>query len=184
MKEEPKIRPTIKKDTDGFTPLQRNFVTQYVLCNENRTEAARRAGYTGSPSSLSHQAEDNLNKPHVIKAIEELKLRLRDEANDRPTIADAIEQQEFFTSVIRGEVKEVRVTRNGLVEVPPSISGRNAATEKLARMQGNFIEKSQVDVDNRMVIEQEVLEGLHYEAEKMLQHFKENAKKERKHLLE
>ena len=52
-----------------LTPKQQAFALEY--CTDfNGTAAARRAGYTGSPSSLANIASQNLKKPHIRAAID------------------------------------------------------------------------------------------------------------------
>jgi phage terminase small subunit len=52
-----------------LTPKQQAFALEY--CTDfNGTAAARRAGYTGSPTTLANIASQNLKKPHIRAAID------------------------------------------------------------------------------------------------------------------
>jgi len=53
-----------------FTDLQWAFIDQYFLCNLNGTEAADRAGYSGSRETLASIASENLRKPKIRAEID------------------------------------------------------------------------------------------------------------------
>lgn len=56
--------------TYNLTPKQRRFVDAYLGPAQGKAlEAARLAGYSGTPNSLSVQAHDNLNNPKIQAAI-------------------------------------------------------------------------------------------------------------------
>lgn len=54
-----------------LTDLQQAFVYEYAQCLKG-IEAARRAGYQGTYDSLRSMASQNLAKPHIRAAIDEL----------------------------------------------------------------------------------------------------------------
>ena len=67
--------------------------------------------------------------------------------NERHTdaIATQKEVQEFFTSVLRGEVKEEVVSNNGkILEVPASTKDRLKAAECMGRAYGMFTERKEI----------------------------------------
>ncbi len=58
---------TFLLDDDGLTPKERRFVTQYVSCNLNASEAARRCGY--HTAAAHSYGWDLLQKAHIQRAI-------------------------------------------------------------------------------------------------------------------
>lgn len=56
----------------ALTPKQRAFVKHYVACNFNATEAAARAGYSGSRATLAVTGHDLLRNPKIRAAVEAL----------------------------------------------------------------------------------------------------------------
>lgn len=113
-----------------MTPLMRRFAEVYA---GNGAEAARQAGYKGGNAVLATIARDVLRHPLVIEAI-----KTRECADIRPYIANRLERQAFWTSVMRGEVPGV------------GIEDRLAASEKLAKSEGDFILKVQAAVQHTM----------------------------------
>lgn len=53
----------------GTTPKQTAYVRHYLLCDENQTEAARRAGYGGSDGSLRSLASQTHNSESVQRLL-------------------------------------------------------------------------------------------------------------------
>ena len=84
----------------ALTPKQKAFADYYVELG-NATEAARRAGYKGNAKTLTVVASENLAKPCISQYIAEL---VKPKENGR--IADAREVLEFFSDVMRGNVKD------------------------------------------------------------------------------
>lgn len=101
-----------------LTPKQKAFADYYIQLG-NATEAARRAGY--SPQTADRIANQNLRKLEISQYIAE---RTKPDENKR--IADADEVMRFFTSVMRGEVKD----QFGL---DPSLKDRTDAAKELAK---------------------------------------------------
>ena len=83
-----------------MTPKQRAFADYYIECG-NATEAARRAGYKGNNITLGAVGAENLKKPQIAAYIAEIV-----KPNEKKRIADAEEVIEFYTAVMRGEVKD------------------------------------------------------------------------------
>lgn len=81
-----------------LTPKQKAFADYYIECG-NATEAARKAGY--SQKTASSIGEENLRKPEISAYIEE-----RMAQQDANRVASANEIVRFYTSVMRGEVKD------------------------------------------------------------------------------
>ena len=82
----------------ALTPKQRAFADYYIECG-NATEAAKRAGY--SENNVGENAAKTLKNPNVSAYIAE---RMEEQARKR--VADANEVIEFYTAVMRGEVKD------------------------------------------------------------------------------
>ena len=77
---------------------QKAFADYYIQ-KGNATEAARMAGY--SEKTACAIASENLRKPEIAVYIKE---RLDEQSKKR--VADANEVVEFYTAVMRGEVKD------------------------------------------------------------------------------
>ena len=82
----------------SLTPKQQAFADYYIECG-NATEAAKRAGY--SENNVGENAAKTLKNPNVSAYIAE---RMEEQARKR--VADANEVIEFYTAVMRGEVKD------------------------------------------------------------------------------
>ena len=82
----------------NLTPKQKAFADYYIECG-NSTEAARKAGYS-EKTSRSIGAE-NLTKPDISAYIAE-----RMQAQNEARVASADEVLQFFSSVMRGEIKD------------------------------------------------------------------------------
>ena len=82
----------------ALTPKQQAFA-DYYLETGNATEAAKRAGY--SEDTARQIGAENLSKPSISEYIAE-----RMEQQNRKRVADANEVIEFYTAVMRGEVKD------------------------------------------------------------------------------
>lgn len=82
----------------ALTPKQRAFADYYIECG-NAAEAARRAKY--SPKTADAIGRENLRKPAISAYIAE-----RMSQQDKSRVADANEVIEFYTAVMRGEVKD------------------------------------------------------------------------------
>lgn len=81
-----------------LTQKQKAFADEFLKCG-NATEAAKRAGY--SEQSARQMGTENLSKPSISSYIQERQKQIDDER-----IADIAEIQRFYSSVLRGEVKD------------------------------------------------------------------------------
>lgn len=81
-----------------LTPKQKAFADYYIETG-NATEAARKAGYR--ESSARQIGTENLSKPYISAYIAERMAEI-----DSARVADADEVIRFYTSVMRGEVKD------------------------------------------------------------------------------
>ena len=102
----------------ALTPKQKAFADYYIECG-NATEAAKRAGY--SENNVGENAAKTLKNPNVSAYIAE-----RMEEQTKKRVADANEVIEFYTAVMRGEVKD----QFGL---DSSLSDRLKAADSLAK---------------------------------------------------
>lgn len=82
----------------ALTPKQQAFADYYIELG-NATEAARKAGY--SEKTAYAIGCENLTKPEISKYISD---RIAEQTRAR--VADANEVIEFYTAVMRGEVKD------------------------------------------------------------------------------
>lgn len=91
-----------------LTPKQKAFADHYLKCG-NATEAAKKAGY--SEKAARQIATENLSKPSVSAYIAD-----RMNKQDAALVASADEVLQFYTSVMRGEVKDAFGLDPGLAE--------------------------------------------------------------------
>lgn len=81
-----------------LTPKQKAFAEYYLECG-NATEAARRAGYKAR--SAQQIGAENMSKPVIADYISTRMAEI-----DAARVASADEVLKFYTSVMRGEVKD------------------------------------------------------------------------------
>lgn len=91
-----------------LTLKQKAFADYYLECG-NASEAARKAGY--SEKNANNIASENLAKPDISAYI---KQRMAEQ--DAMRVASADEVLQFYTSVMRGEVKDAFGLDPGLAE--------------------------------------------------------------------
>lgn len=118
-----------------LTAKQSTFIDAYLgEAKMNAAQAARIAGYKHPET----QGAENLRKlrPWIDKVMNE---------RHSNAIATQKEIQQFFTAVVRGEVKEEVVSNNGKVlEVPASTKDRLKAAECMGRAYGMFTERKEI----------------------------------------
>jgi phage terminase small subunit len=101
-----------------LTEKQLAFCKFYIECG-NATEAAKKAGY--SKKTAYSVGSENLKKPEVSAYIEN---RLAEQRAKR--IASADEVMEFFSAVMRGEVKDA-------FDLDPALDTRIAAGKEIMK---------------------------------------------------
>lgn len=101
-----------------LTPKQKAFA-DYYLETGNATEAAKRAGY--SEKTAYAMGAENLRKPQISQYIADRQKQVEDKR-----IADISEVLQFFTSVMRGEIKDQ-------FDFDPSLSDRLSAGKELMK---------------------------------------------------
>ena len=107
-----------------LTPKQKAFCDYYIQTG-NASDAARKAGY--SEKTAPFIGAENLKKPKISAYIAE---RLAEA--DKKRIADADEVMQFYTSVLRGEVKDqfgLDVAISDKIKAGVELMKRFAATE-------------------------------------------------------
>ena len=113
---------------EKLTPKQKAFCDEYLICG-NATEAAKRAGY--SEKTARTIAAQNLSKRYISEYIAK-----RQEQIEDSRIADIQEVLEYYTSVMRGEVKDQ-------FDLDVSVADRTAAGRELMKR----LEKAEYSVD-------------------------------------
>lgn len=103
---------------EKLTPKQKRFCEEY-LKSGNATEAAKKAGY--KETSCRVIAAENLSKPAISAYI---KSRLDEQ--EAALVADANEVLQFYSAVMRGEVKDQ-------FGMDASLSDRLKAADSLAK---------------------------------------------------
>ena len=103
---------------EKLTPKQRRFCEEY-LKSGNATEAAKKAGY--KETSCRVIAAENLSKPAISAYI---KRRLDEQ--EAALVADANEVLQFYSAVMRGEVRDQ-------FGMDASLSDRLKAADSLAK---------------------------------------------------
>ena len=99
-----------------LTPKQKAFADYYIETG-NATESAKRAGY----KHPNVQGAQNLEKLSITRYIAE-----RTKPTEEKRIATGDEVMEFFTAVMRGEIKDA-------FDLPPSLADRKHAAKELAK---------------------------------------------------
>lgn len=103
---------------EKLTPKQRRFCEEY-LKSGNATEAAKKAGY--KETSCRVIAAENLSKPAISAYI-----KRRIDEQEAALVADANEVLQFYSAVMRGEVKDQ-------FGIDASLSDRLKAADSLAK---------------------------------------------------
>lgn len=117
------LRDRIVTEDTPLLPTEQKFITEYMKSGNART-AAELAGYE-NPNRFA----ELLKQPNIIKEIDRLMEELKKES-----LATADEVMSYFTSVMRGEIKD----QFGL-DAP--LAERTKAAMELA--------KRTIDIDNR-----------------------------------
>lgn len=132
---------------------QKRFVDYYIQTG-NATKAAKQAGY--SPNTAYAIGAENLRKPQIQVAIQSRLAQLESER-----IAKDKEILEYITAVMRGETEEEVVvnvgtgkgfTRAEKVKAQVSAKERLKAAEMLAKVNGMFISRQEVDLQGVMPV--------------------------------
>ena len=129
-----------------LNPKQEKFCLEYASCG-NATQAYLKV-YGGNELSAAAQSSRLIRKDNIRARLKEL----ADEIASAK-IADVRELQERLTKIIRGEVTEEIILPSGeRVQRQATIRDILKAIEILAKIQGLFVMKQEVDIKNAPVI--------------------------------
>jgi phage terminase small subunit len=107
-----------------LTERERRFVEAFMgFAHGNGTEAARMAGYKGTPAVLGVQSTRLLRKASVQAAIHE-------RGSNDPAVSDREDRQRFFTRTMHDD---------GV-----SMKDRLKAAELLCKTQGDFVKRIEI----------------------------------------
>ena len=124
---------------------QKRFCDEFLANGGNATQAYKKV-YPGTKNDNVAAVNANrlLRNAKVQKYLDEHSTSL-EEHNSK--IATAEELQEFVTSVIRGDLREIVVSASGKkVEAPAGVKDRLKAVDMMARMKGMYRDKVDVSI--------------------------------------
>lgn len=125
-----------------LTERQTRFVEAYAASG-NATHSARVAGYAGADHALAVEGSKLLTNPKVSTAIAELSRK-----RTRALVATREERLETLSAIERGELHApIAVAAGKIIFGPPSHADRTRASLAIARMNGELIQKHDVQVD-------------------------------------
>ena len=125
-----------------LTPKQKAFADEYLICG-NATEAYKKAGYKNYKSA-GVEASKTLKNPKISAYIAE-----RQKQIDDSRIADVKEVMEFYSAVMRGEVKDQ-------FDMDASLTDRLSAGRELMKRYGKADNTKNESLDRL----DEILKGL------------------------
>ena len=130
-----------------MTPRQEAFCLAYVKSG-NATQAYKDAGYNvKNDNSAAAAAQQILKNIKVQARIKELSAKIA-----KPQIMDAAEIQAFLSAVARGEQQDTYVLQSGVtLEKPVTMAVRIKAADQLAKMQGAYLERREVNMSGGVV---------------------------------
>jgi len=112
-----------------LTTKQKRFIDFY---DGNGVEACRKAGYKGGVNTLNQVARKNLHIHTIIDAIKE-----REDERNSKEIATREQRQELWTDIMYDEEKRM--------------SDRLRASELLAKANGDFSEKTVINIPGLII---------------------------------
>ena len=124
---------------------QKRFCDEFLANGGNATQAYKKVyPVTKNDNVAAVNANRLLRNAKVQKYLDEHSTSL-EEHNSK--IATAEELQEFVTSVIRGDLREIVVSASGKkVEAPAGVKDRLKAVDMMARMKGMYRDKVDVSI--------------------------------------
>ena len=130
-----------------LNPKQEKFCLEYSASG-NATDAYRKAYGVMEETTAATNGSKLLRNAKIQARLKEL----ADEIASKK-IANAVEMQEKLTSIIRREISDEIFLPNGeKIERQVSIRDILKAIDILARIQGLFVDKREVDIKNAPVI--------------------------------
>ena len=125
-----------------INPRQEQFCIEYQRTG-NATQSYKKI-YGVDDSVAQAAASRLLASADVQKYLRELSEQTKTES-----VADRQELQETATAILRGQIKSVALDRNGdLIELPTALKDRLKALELLAKLQGLFVSKQELEITN------------------------------------
>lgn len=126
-----------------LNPRQEQFCIEYQRTG-NATQSYRKSYGVADDTTAQAAASRLLADERVQKYLRELSAQTESES-----IADRQELQETATAILRGQIKSVTLDRNGdLIELPTALKDRLKALELLAKLQGLFVSKQELEITN------------------------------------
>lgn len=124
-----------------LTDRQKTFVEKLIKCG-SKTQAYKEAGYSCKKTNTAcREANKLLNNPRVAAYYQ----KLLDEKHSN-NIADAEEVLRFYTSVMRGEIKDA-------FNLDPTLADRLKAADALAKRYQLFTQKLEVEGAQKTVVQ-------------------------------
>lgn len=123
-----------KSDFQSLTAKQRSFVLEYIK-SHNGVSAARVAGYKGNNQTLRAVAHENLTKPHIRRAIEQLEAPALEKAGI--TVERVIEQ---LAAIAFAPWREREAPREQLVPLSAKIKALSCLGDYLGLWKGAGIQ--------------------------------------------
>ena len=120
----------------NLTEKQKRFADYYIETG-NATESAKRAGY--AEKTAYSQGQRMLKNVEVSAYIAE-----RVKPTEEKRIATGDEVMEFFTAVMRGEIKDA-------FDLPPSLADRKDAAKELAKRTVDISSKKEEYEDDNFI---------------------------------
>lgn len=115
---------------EKLTPKQKRFCEEY-LKSANASDAAKKAGY--SMKTAPFIGAENLKKPQISAYI-----KRRIEEQEAARVADANEVLQFYSAVMRGEIKDqfgIDASLSDRLKAADSLAKRLAAAELKSNME-------------------------------------------------
>jgi len=131
------------KSPPVLSKMQRLFVDAFVGCP---IEACRIAGYSGNDAALRRRGEELLQNPLVIEAMRE---RQKYMIKSQAAVADRDEIFSFWTDIMKNKDAHAFEEKDSYGVPKPkeniAIQHRLKASEMLAKGQGLFVDKLEID---------------------------------------
>ena len=115
--------------------LRQQAFCEHYVASQNGVQAARLAGYTGSPDVLAQMSCQNLRLPQIQKYLGELRQKI-----STPRILDAQRWLELLSEIVTGEAQGKALSFGALVDDRPSFGDKIRAAELMAKMLGELTE--------------------------------------------
>jgi phage terminase small subunit len=141
-----------------LTQKQEKFV-QCIIEGKSQAEAYRSAYNCEkmSDNAIYREASLLIDTPKVSQRLKEIREQMM-----KPTIMSAQERLEYLTRVIKGEEpeREAHIVNGEMVEVevPSTIKTRLTALDLMNKMQGEYVQKVEAEVNTSVNINVELVD--------------------------